>query len=290
MQDLNEYVWASILGIIVLALIFPAPGILLKPYVGYLLILLMTLACLHITPKDIKTALTHKEVYLVVALVVLATPLLALLAKPFLHPEIFTGLLIATAVPAGISVAFISELFGGKPAEALSISTLSHLISIISMPTILFLCAKVTATTQIEPIVVALAKFVLIPLMLAQLLRKTLSKYTKHTSGISTVILLMIIWGIIAPTRDKLLTQFDQMVSVFIICAAIMTLAFFAGWLLGKNKKLKITYAISASYKNYALATVIALSTFGELAAFASISYTVLNNVMFAIAKFFIKT
>ena len=122
---LDHYIWVFIFGAILLGLLLPGPGLLFKPTLSYLLIALMTLSCLKIKVQDIKKAFLHKQVYLVVAITLFVTPLLAWFAKPFLDPLAFAGLILATAVPAGVSVVFICNLCHGLPSDALSITTLT---------------------------------------------------------------------------------------------------------------------------------------------------------------------
>lgn len=284
-MHLSQYVWAFVLAAVGLGLLVPGPGLLIKPYISYLLILLMTLSLLNITLTDIKNAFTHRRVYLVVALTLL-TPLLAWTAKPFLDPLSFAGLVLATAVPAGVSIVFICTLCKGNPADALSITSLSHVLSIITVPLLLLLLVGQAVPIDITAIITSLLTFILIPLILAQLARPLLKQYQPIVLPLSTTSLVLIIWGIVAPTRAHILSDIHAFLALSGIAVACMLAAFCIGWLIGKTKRNRITYSISASYKNYTLATVIALSVFGEVAALAAVSYTIFNNVLFALAQY----
>ncbi len=283
MLHLRRYIWAGILGSIILGVILPGPGLLLNPSLGYLLIALMTFSCLNIKPSNIKKAFFHTEIYLVVLITLIVTPLMSLIAKPFIDSMAFAGLVLATAIPAGVSIVFISELLKGKPVDALSITTLSHILSIVTVPILLTLMAGKTVNLNTVNIFWALIKFVIIPLALAQILRPILSNYKKAIFIASTILLLLIIWGIIASVSLFLVMDFKQILVISGVVALCMMLSFLLGWLIGRNRKEKITYSMSASYKNFSLSTVIALSIFGEAGALASISYTILNNILFAI-------
>lgn len=284
----HHYVWAFVLGAILLGLILPSPGLLIKPYLGYLLIALMTFSTFKIKLVDIKKAFLHKQVYLVVAITLLVTPLIAYFAKPLLDPLIFAGLILAAAIPAGVSIVFICDLCQGKPADALSITTLSHLLSILTIPLLLLLFVGQSVTVDIKVVIWSLIKFIVIPLIIAQLLRPILVKYPRFVFGFSTALLLIIIWGLVAPTQGFLISNLNSVILIFLIAVFCMLLTFLFGWFTGKNTQEKITYAVSASYKNFTLSTVIALSVFGELAALPSIVYTILNNLLFAILFFFV--
>lgn len=287
-MQISKHVWLLIFAAILAGMLLPAPGTFLKPLLSYLLIGLMTFSCLQIKPADIKKALQHRQIYLVTAITLFATPILAWLAKPILDPIVFAGLILATAAPAGVSIVYISELFKGKTADALSITTLSHLLSIITIPAILLLFVGKSVPVSAYSILLSLLKFVIVPLFLAQVIRPFLAQKHKEVFTASTIMLLLIIWIIIAPIRGYITTHLTSITTIFIISAACITISFIFGWLTGKSYSEKITYSISASYKNYTLSTVIAFTVLGETAALASIAYTLFNNIIFAIADLYV--
>lgn len=285
-HHLSHYVWAFVLAAIVAGLLWPSPGLWLRPYLGIILICLMTLSCLRIGVREIKIAFLHKDIYLIVALT-LATPLLVLLARPFLAPDVFGGLIIATAVPAGVSIVFICDMCHGSSAEALSITTLSHLLSIFTIPVFVrVVLGKVFAISWLSTFLLML-KFIALPLVIAQFLGP-LKRFPRFVWAASTVLLIAIIWAIVAPARRYLVMHTMSAVIVFAITIACIIVLFVIGWVLGRNLKEKITYSMSASYKNFTLSNVLAIQLFGEGAALAAIAYAILNSVLFAAIDWFV--
>ena len=221
---LDHYIWVFIFGAILLGLLLPGPGLLFKPTLSYLLIALMTLSCLKIKVQDIKKAFLHKQVYLVVAITLFVTPLLAWFAKPFLDPLAFAGLILATAVPAGVSVVFICNLCHGLPSDALSITTLSHLLSIVTVPLLLLLFVGQSVSIDIIAVVSALLKFIAVPLILAQFIRPFITS-ARFVSAASTILIIFIIWGIVAPAQPFLTTQLNYVLLLSGISAACIIAA-----------------------------------------------------------------
>lgn len=65
---------------------------------------------------------------------------------------------------------------------------------------------------------------------------------------------------------------------VFVIF--LTSINFFAGYLLGKGPREKITFGITANYKNYALASIIALTSFTDpMIALPATIYAFVNNL-----------
>jgi len=286
-MHLGKHVWLIVLGAVVLGLLLPGPGLALKPHVSVLLLALMTLSLLSITLHDVRNAFQHKQVYMTVAISLLATPALAFFAKPLLTPAAFAGLLLAAAVPSGVAIVFLTRLVKGKTSQALSITTLAHLVSIATVPCILYIGLREIVSVDVWSVALALVKFIIVPLILAQLVRAFVPQ--KIVLPTSTALLVLIIWGLVAPTRELIMIDPWQFGTLAAITIVLMGAAFSIGWLIGKTRQEKATYSISASYKNYTLATVIALSVFGEHAALAAVAYAILNNILFAIAQFLSK-
>ena len=95
---LKKYMWLIVFLAILIGFAFPGPGLLLKPYLIYILMLLMFLSCLGISIRKIFLHLKDcRDELKSLAIIHLFSPVLVLFLKPFFSEEIFLGL-IATAV------------------------------------------------------------------------------------------------------------------------------------------------------------------------------------------------
>ncbi len=279
---MKKYMWAIIFVAIIISFIYPNPGLMLKPYLIYLLMLLMFFSCLGINLKKIAEELKDcRDELATLAIIHLASPILILFLKPFLPEEVFLGLILAAVISSGMSVVFLSYLYGGIASEALVITSISNILSPITVPFLVLLFARTTIRVDVLAMIWTIFKLVAIPLAAAALIRKTsLNKpLEKHGSYISIVVLFVLILGIISPVRDVVLSNLNLSLILGAVVSVLVTINFFLGYLIGKSKPEKITYAITASYKNMTLSTVIALSLFNPMVALPSVIYAVVNNL-----------
>jgi len=279
---IKTHVWLLILIAIVVGFAFPNQGLILKPYLIYLLMALMFLSCLSINLKEIFNELKDfRDELWTLAIIHLCSPLIILLLKPLFSEEIFLGLILASVISSGMSVVFLSHLYGGVASEALVITSISNMLSPLLVPMLVLLFAKTSIQIDIIAMAFTILKLVIIPLVLATLIRKTkfCNKLKSNCDYVSIALLFLIIIGIIAPVREVILGNIMQAIGVGALIAGLVSINFFLGYFIDKKKKTKITYALTASYKNFTLATVIALSMFNPVVALPAIMYTVVNNL-----------
>ncbi|MBU0723268.1 hypothetical protein KJ973_03010 [Patescibacteria group bacterium] len=279
---IKKYTWFIILTAIILSFSFPSLGLIFTPYLTYLLMLLMFFSCLDI---DLKKILEHlkncKNKITILVIIHLSSPFLILLLKPFFSDEIFLGLILVTTISSGMSVVFLSNLYGGIASQALVIAFLSNIFSPISVPLLVLLFTKTNIEIDFMVMSLTMLRLVVIPIVIAMLLKNTRANKRLKNYGtyISIVVLFLLILGIISPVKSIVLSNLKISLMLGGLISVLVIINFFLGYFVGSNKAEKITYGISASYKNVTLSTIIALSLFGPLVALPSIIYTVVNNL-----------
>jgi len=281
-------------GIILLAMLlgfaFPEPGFLFKPYPHALLMLLMFTSCLKIDWREVKSYLKDTKHMLFILLIVhMLTAIIALLFRPLLSEELFLGLVIAAVAPAGLSAVYLCDVCRGKPADALALTSMSNLLSPATMPLLVFAFAGASVTVNAIGMVWLITKIIVLPFIAAQIMnhlpgRDIIGKIGKN---IAIPLVIMIILAIIAPTREQVLANLTETAILFGIVSLMILCAFFSGWFFAKERKTAITYAITSSYKNFTLSTVVALTLFGPVVALPSIVYTIANNVWLVPMNYF---
>jgi len=284
MKLLVKNTWLVILVAIMISFLTPNFGGLLRPYLNIFLMMLMFLSCLDIDLKQFVVALKDFKIQTLILLIVhLVSPLIVLIFfKRFLSEEIFLGLILAAVIPAGRASVFLVSIYGGKPETALVISSISNALSPITVPFLVWLLAKTSIKINPLEMGTAILWLVAVPIAAAVLVRwMGLAKYlVKQASGLSVLFLFLIIIGIISPIRQVILDNWEKSVGLIVIVLGLISFDFWLGWKIGKTKEDKITLAITASYKNYTLGTLVALSLFNPVVALPSIIYTITNNLM----------
>jgi BASS family bile acid:Na+ symporter len=286
---IKKNTWLIVLLAIVLGFILPDLGFFLQPSVVYLLMLLMLFSVLDMSYRKVWEQLhDYKKTLAALAVVHLAGPLMALVVKPFVTEEIFLGLVIATVINAGVSVVFLSKLYGGLPSKALVITAVSHILSPVLVPFLVITFAK--TSIAIDPVSISwtIIKLVIIPIILSMFVRRSrlYQPMKKHGGWINIILLFLIIIGIIAPIREIILNDVSRAVYVGLIVMLVVIIDFALGFALGKNKAERVTYGVSTSYKNYVLSNVVALSLFGPVVALPAAMYAVANNVLLVPLQF----
>jgi len=281
----QKYFWLVVLSAIALGFIWVTPGLAIKPYLSYILIIMMTLSCIKIDPKSFKGLAGEWWRYLLVLSFIFIVPTVCMYVfKPLVASEVFVGLLIAAAVPSAVSVVFISDLLGGEPAKALVATTLAHLVSPLVTPFLVWFFARAIIQVDFVGMLILIVKLVIVPLILAQIIRqfKFQRRLAPRVSGLNSILLFILIWGIIAPGKELLWNNHRQfLLAILAVTFALAIETIIAIW-FGRTKKEDITWVVVDSYKNFTLASVIAWSLFGPLALVGAVAYGVMNNVMIA--------
>ena len=268
---------------ILLGFIWPTPGLLLKPLLMYLLIIMMFFSCLKINLKELREVPKNWWRYLILMLIIFVVPpSIIYLFHSWLQDMILVGLIVTAAMPAGIAIVFLSDLIGGESVKALVATTLAHILSPLVVPMITWFFVHEIVRIPFLDMVLLISELVVIPLLLAQLVR--LSRWSKQIAKAGTrlnlVLLFLLIWSSIALARSSILSHLGQ----FIIASAIVSVVFilvilFSAW-FGRNKKERITWAVATTYKNFTLATVVIVTMFGPLAMVGAAVYDILDNLL----------
>lgn len=285
MKFTQKYFWLVVLSAIVMGFVWVTPGLLVKPYLSYILIVMMTLSCLKIDPASFLELPKNWWRYLIIlgCIFILPTAIIFLF-RGLVSKEVFVGIIIAAAVPSAVSVVFISDLLGGESSKALISTTLAHLVSPIITPFLVWLFARQVIEVNFISMLFLIIKLVIIPLILAQIIRrfKFNNKILPHVGSFNTGLLFILIWGIIAPGKELLWNNFNQfLLAILIVTITLIAEIIFSVW-FGRNRSEKITWVVVGCYKNFTLASVIAWSMFGPLALVGAVAYGVINNIMIA--------
>lgn len=286
MSFLSRYVWLIILLALVFGFAWPTPGLYFQPYLSYILMILMFFSCLKIDLRGMKKMTKSWWLYLVVVVLVFFIPALIFLPfKGLFQETVYVGLIIAAASPSAVSSVFLSGLLGGDSSKALLIVALVHLLSPILIPLVVWVVAHQLVAVSFSAMVTLIAKLVIFPLFLAQIIRYIrLDKVFNKASFLANLLLLIIIiWGTIAPVRDFVFANLGQSLILLLVVFLAVVIGSILSILIGRTKKEDITLVIVDSYKNFTLSSVIALSMFGPAAVLGSVVYNVVDNIGLAI-------
>ena len=204
--------------------------------------------------------------------------------------EIAVGVMIIAAAPGGVTSNVMTKFANGDVALSVSLTAIISLISIISVPFIIFKSADLLGVTNVSSditmtgIALKMALVVTVPVVLGMIIRKFAENFISSNISIIekiTFILFVIVFAaILIEEKDNILNYFKQAgVAVLILNILMMTLAYYAAKLFATGVKQRKCISIECGLQNGTLAIFVATQIFSDItyiiptAAYALIMY-----------------
>ena len=277
---------------IILGFVLPQVGLLWKPYLSPLLMLLMFSLTLNIEPKEIAASMSNYRVIgIAMFTVFVLMPSLSLVGKVFFSPIVYAGIVLAFCCPSAIATTFWAKVFRGDVALAVVVSTVANLFSTVTVPVTMLIAVGTAVSVDVFGMMVNLAEIVLIPMAVSFLLRKFVhvnwSKMGSYSSRVELGILVLLVWGSIAPGAQYTLNNLQGFVMLNAFMLALLASAFVMTHFLtikfGYQKAISIE--IATTIKNAALSLVLGLTVFGPDVLSPLIANLVAQNLLLVLAK-----
>lgn len=237
------------------------------------LIIIMLGMGLSLQVEDFKRIIVSPKVILiglVNQLVIL--PLVGfLLASVFnVRPEIAIGIMVLAACPGGPTSNLITHLAKGDLALSVSLTAISSLITIITIPFIInfallqFLDEGRMIQLNVVETIIQIFVIVVIPVTIGMLIRKykegfalRMAKPVRTASGI---VMALVIIGILVKEKENIIPYFQQ-AGIIALClnAITMIIGFFSAKLFKINRASAISISIESGIQNGTLAISIAV-------------------------------
>ena len=248
---------------------------------------------LGLTVKDFKRVLQNPKIFFVgifsqiVLLPIIAYILLLVIKVP---TAIALGVMIIAAAPGGVTSNVMTKFARGDVALSISLTAVCSLISIISVPLIVFSSAKLIGVSNISEeitmtgIALKMAGVVTLPVFIGMIIRKFAEnfisnniKFIERTTGFLFLIVFAAIW---IEERNNILTYLSQAgVIVLTLNIVMMIFAYYLAKVFSSNIEQRRCIAIECGLQNGTLAVFVATQIFNEIiyviptAAYALIMY-----------------
>ena len=214
-------------------------------------------------PKGIFIGLTNQLIFLPVIGFLIATLL------P-MQPEIAVGVMILAACPGGPTSNLISFMAKGNLALSVSLTALSSVITIFTIPFIVvfaseyFVGAEEVVQLNIVQTIVQIFVIVVIPIAIGMLIRSAkpefANKMGKPVRIASGVVLALIIIGLVIKERANFVAYLKQAgVATFLLNVLTMALGYASARLFKLPKTSAISISIESGIQNGTLAITIAI-------------------------------
>ena len=235
------------------------------------------------TPKDFLIGIVCQ----LILLPIVAYIITIILRLPI---EIALGLMIIAAAPGGVTSNVLTKFANGDVALSISLTAVGSLISIISVPFIVFTSAEMLGVTNISKditltgIAIKMALVVTVPVIIGMTIRSIAENFIKSKIKIinnATSLLFVIVFiAIYVEERTNILDYLTQAgIAVLTLNIVMMVLAFFIAKCCATGISQRKCIALECGLQNGTLAVFVATQLFDDVvylaptAAYALVMY-----------------
>jgi len=221
-------------------------------------------------PKDFTVGIICQ----LILLPIVAYILLLILRLPV---ELALGLMIIAAAPGGVTSNVLTKFANGDVALSISLTAVGSLISIFSVPFIVFTSAKLLGVTELSSditmtgIALKMALVVTVPVILGMIIRRFAENFissniniVNRITGILFIVVFAAIW---IEERENIISYLGQAgLAVLILNVVMMTLAFYIAKGFATGIPQRKCISLECGLQNGTLAVFVATQIFNDVA------------------------
>ena len=221
-------------------------------------------------PKDFTVGIICQ----LILLPIVAYILLLILRLPV---ELALGLMIIAAAPGGVTSNVLTKFANGDVALSISLTAIGSLISIFSVPFIVFTSAKLLGVTDLSSditmtgIALKMALVVTVPVILGMIIRRFAENFissniniVNRITGILFIVVFAAIW---IEERENIISYLGQAgLAVLILNVVMMTLAFYIAKAFATGIPQRKCISLECGLQNGTLAVFVATQIFNDVA------------------------
>jgi bile acid:Na+ symporter, BASS family len=248
------------------------------------------------TPKDFLIGIVCQ----LILLPIVAYIIIIILRLPI---EIALGLMIIAAAPGGVTSNVLTKFANGDVALSISLTAVGSLISIISVPFIVFTSAEMLGVTNISKditltgIAIKMALVVTVPVIIGMTIRSFAENFInskiKIINNITSLLFLIVFIAIYVEERENILNYLTQAgIAVLTLNIVMMVLAFFIAKCCATGISQRKCIALECGLQNGTLAVFVATQLFDDIvylaptAAYALVMYITGFLFIYVLRKF----
>lgn len=235
----------------------------------FLLMLMMFSLFLKIDALEIIEKIKNYRLMISIALVYMVlVPLLFYFPIHFIDYNLAIGILLLSAMPAGISSPALTDILKGNISLAMSITIVTQLAAPFTIPVLFWIIGSRGIEINKLLIFKDIMIIVFVPLFLSQVIKKYFSDIINrnlHLFTSSNIIILFIFVYITISSQSEIILQNPlSLVWKLIILYIVFFILHVIGYLFSykANKETKIATSVASAYMNNGLAIVLAAAYF----------------------------
>jgi len=246
----------------------------------FALALIMLGLGLGLTIKNFKRVLTTPKDFLVgIVCQLILLPIIAYLIMLFLRlpSEIGLGLMIIASAPGGVTSNVLTKFANGDVALSISLTAVGSLISIISVPFIVFTSADLLNVTEMSKeitmtgIAIKMALVVTVPVIFGMIIRSFadnfISSNLKMINKITGLLFIIVFIAVWVEERENIFSYLAQAgTAVLALNIIMMILAFYIAKFFASGIPQKKCISLECGLQNGTLAVFVATQIFDDVA------------------------
>ena len=235
---------------------------------------------LGLTVKDFKRVLTTPKNFLVgIVCQLILLPIIAYLINLVLKlpTEIALGLMIIASAPGGVTSNVLTKFANGDVALSISLTAVGSLISIISVPFIVFTSADLLNITEMSKeitmtgIAIKMALVVTVPVIFGMIIRSFadnfISSNLKMINKITGLLFIIVFIAVWVEERENIFSYLAQAgTAVLALNIIMMILAFYIAKFFASGIPQKKCISLECGLQNGTLAVFVATQIFDNVA------------------------
>jgi BASS family bile acid:Na+ symporter len=235
---------------------------------------------LGLTVKDFKRVLTTPKNFLVgIVCQLILLPIIAYLINLVLKlpTEIALGLMIIASAPGGVTSNVLTKFANGDVALSISLTAVGSLISIISVPFIVFTSADLLNITEMSKeitmtgIAIKMALVVTVPVIFGMIIRSFadnfISSNLKMINKITGLLFIIVFIAVWVEERENIFSYLAQAgTAVLALNIIMMILAFYIAKFFASGIPQKKCISLECGLQNGTLAVFVATQIFDDVA------------------------
>jgi len=184
------------------------------------------------------------------------------------NPDLAIGILLLTAMPAGVSTPALTDIVKGNVPLSMSLTIVSQMISPFTVPLLFWLINLHGHSVDKLLMLKDMAIIVFLPMIISQLIKKyfplTIKKTQHLFTSLNVLLLFAFVYLAISSQRNYILENPVGMVWKIAVLYIVFILLHLIGYMIcfKQKKENRIAVAIGAAYMNNGMAIVLATSYF----------------------------
>jgi bile acid:Na+ symporter, BASS family len=267
---IEKYFWLFLVAGIVIGLWNPMslktfPAFLPKTLLGMMLFFVF----LKIDSLQVLENIRNYKLMIYISLVYMfIIPLLFFFTINIFNPGLATGILLLTAMPAGVSTPALTDIVKGNTTLSMSLAIVSQMLAPFTVPLLFWLIDFNGHSINKLLMLKDIAIIVFLPMIISQVIKKYFPLAIKKTQHLFTSMNVLLLFAFvllaISSQRNNILENTSGLVWKIGVLYLVFIILHGIGYMIcyKQNKENRIAVAIGAAYMNNGMAIVLAASYF----------------------------